>query len=47
MNGGVPFAVVRAISDGGDDEANMNYPQFVKIACAKSVEIICAYLTNL
>lgn len=47
MNGGVPFAVVRAISDGGDDEANMNYPQFVKIACAKSVEIICAYLSNL
>lgn len=47
MNGGVPFAVVRAISDGGDDEANMNYPQFVKIACARSVEIICNYLTNL
>lgn len=47
MNGGVRFAVVRAISDGGDDEANMNYPQFVKIACAKSVEIICSYLTNL
>lgn len=47
MNGGVPFAVVRAISDGGDDEANMNYPQFVKVACARSVDIICAYLTAL
>lgn len=43
----VPFAVVRAISDGGDEAANMNYPQFVKIAAAKSVEIIQAYLTAL
>ena len=47
MNGGVRFAVVRAISDGGDEEANMNYPQFCKIACARSVEIICAYLKGL
>lgn len=42
-----PFCVIRAISDGGDDEANMNYPQFCKLAVAKSVEILEAYLTAL
>ncbi len=44
---GTPFTVLRAISDGGDEAANMNYPQFCKLAVAKSVEIIEAYLRAL
>ena len=40
----LPFAVVRAISDGGNEEAHMSYPQFVKIAAARSVEILEAFL---
>lgn len=40
----VPFTVIRAISDGGDDEAQMDYPQFVKLAAAQSVRIVEAFL---
>lgn len=42
----VPFAVVRAISDGGDEAATMSYPQFVELAAAKSVEILVNFLQN-
>lgn len=41
---GVPFTVIRAISDGGDDKAQMDYPQFVKIAAARSVRIVEEFL---
>ena len=40
----VPFTVIRAISDGGDADAQMDYPQFVKLAAARSVRIVEAFL---
>lgn len=40
----VPFAVIRAISDGGNEEAGMDYPQFVKLAAARSVQLVEEYL---
>ena len=41
---GIPFAVIRAISDGGNEDAAMNYPTFVKIAAAKSAQAVCEFL---
>ncbi len=38
---GVPFAVIRAISDGANDDSKMDYPTFLKMAahnCAMAVE---------
>ncbi len=40
----VPFAVLRSISDGGDDEASMDYPTFKKTAAEKSAAIILKYI---
>ncbi len=40
----VPFAVIRAISDGGNEDASMDYPTFVKIAAAKSADVVRAFL---
>lgn len=42
----IPFAVIRAISDGGNEEAAMDYPTFVKIAAAKSAEVVRAFLRS-
>lgn len=36
----VPFVVIRAISDGGDDDASMSYEQFSEIAAENSIRII-------
>ena len=36
----VPFAVLRAISDGDGGDAAMDYPTFAKKAAARSVEIL-------
>jgi len=41
---GVPFAVLRSISDGGDDDASMDYPTFKKVAAAISTGIILRFL---
>lgn len=38
--GGVPFVVIRAISDGGDDDARMSYDRFVEVAAENSIRII-------
>ena len=43
---GVPFAVLRTISDGGDESAQLDYPEFKEIAAEKSCEIILSYLKN-
>ena len=37
---GVPFAVVRAISDDASGQAQMDYPAFVKMAAARSAALI-------
>ncbi len=42
----VPFAVLRAISDGGNDDAFIDYPQFVHIAAGRAVDILMEYLKN-
>ena len=43
---GVPFAVLRTISDGGDESAQLDYPEFKEIAAEKSCEIILNFLEN-
>ncbi len=37
----VPFVVIRAISDGGDEAAAMSYDKFVRIAAENSVKLLC------
>ena len=41
-----PFAVLRAISDGGDEAAQMDYPTFARMAAANSVRVLVHYLTH-
>ena len=40
----VPFTVLRTISDGGDENAQMDYPSFKEVAAKISCEIIMKYL---
>ncbi|MCI9111994.1 MAG: 5'-methylthioadenosine/adenosylhomocysteine nucleosidase [Eubacterium sp.] len=40
----IPFAVLRSISDGGDEKAQLDYPTFKKIAAEKSTAIILKYI---
>lgn len=42
----VPFGVLRSISDGGDENAQIDYPQFKKIAAEKSTAIIMRYIES-
>ncbi len=41
---GIPFAVLRSISDGGDASAQIDYPAFKHIAAEISTNIIRGYL---
>ena len=41
---GIPFAVLRSISDGGDENALMDYPTFKNIAAKLSTSIILEYI---
>ena len=43
---GVPFAVIRAISDGGDENSHMDYPMFVKMAAARSAAVLRTFLSD-
>lgn len=43
----VPFVVIRAISDGGDEGAAMSYDKFVTIAAENSVKLLCEMLKNI
>lgn len=43
----VDFAIVRAISDGGDEDAQMDYPEFVELAAKKAISLICELLPNM
>lgn len=36
----VPFGVLRAVSDGGDDDAKLSFPEFASMAAANSIRII-------
>ena len=44
---GIPFAVIRAISDGGNEESPMDYPTFVKMAAARSAAVVRAALQRI
>jgi adenosylhomocysteine nucleosidase len=43
----VPCAVMRAISDGGDEAAAMDYPTFAKMAAERAVKAIDRYFAEL
>ncbi len=36
----IPFVVIRAISDGADEEANMSFDQFCKLAAKRSSDLV-------
>ena len=40
----IPFAALRTISDGGDENSQISYPKFKKIAAAKSSRLILDFL---
>lgn len=44
MANSVPFAVLRSISDGGDEDAAIDYPTFKNIAAKLSTSIILNYI---
>jgi len=43
---GVPFAIMRAISDEGDDTAVTDYDRFLEEASERSFAVIASYLKN-
>lgn len=43
---GVPFAVIRAISDSADGDATMDYPTFLPIAAKKSAQLTLELIKN-
>lgn len=43
----IPFAVIRSISDGGDENSQMDFPTFKKIAAEISTAIILEYIKSL
>lgn len=42
----VPCCVMRAISDGGDENAHMDYPTFAVIAAARAARVILKFLES-
>lgn len=42
----IPFAVIRCISDGGNEESQLDYPTFKKIAADISTAIIFDFIKN-
>ena len=44
---GIPFVILRAISDKADDSAEMDYPTFERIAAHRCAEVTCKLATKL
>ncbi len=44
---GIPFVILRAISDKADDSADMDYPTFERIAAHRCAEVTCTLAKNL
>ncbi len=44
---GVPFAVIRSISDGGDENSQIDYPTFKPLAANLSTKILVNYIKTL
>lgn len=47
MMNGVPFGVLRAISDGANDDAVMDYPTFAQMAADNSIKIMVELLKKM
>ena len=45
--GGVKCAVIRSISDNADEGSTTDYGQFVKLAAARSTEVLCRVMEKL
>ena len=43
----VPFLILRAISDGADPNAHMDYPAFTTLAADRSSKVLCALMQTL
>ncbi len=43
----IPFGVLRAISDGANDDSHMDYPEFAKMAANNSIKIILEFLNKI
>ncbi|MGN1328328.1 MAG: 5'-methylthioadenosine/adenosylhomocysteine nucleosidase [Eubacterium sp.] len=43
---GIPFAVLRSISDGGDENSQMDYSTFKKIAAEISTAVVIEYIKS-
>ena len=43
----VPFLILRAISDGADPNAHMDYPAFTTLAADRSSKVLCALVQKL
>ena len=44
---GIPFVILRAISDKADDSADMDYPTFERLAAHRCAEVTCTLAKNL
>ena len=44
---GIPFLIIRAISDKADDSATMDYPAFEKLAIANNVKVMKELVANI
>ena len=40
------YTLTRAISDGGDENSHMDYPTFVKMAAARSADVVQTFLAS-
>ena len=43
----VPFGVLRAISDGGDDESHMSFPEFAELAASNSIKAMTLFMQRI
>ena len=43
----VPFVILRAISDGGDDSAKLSFPEFAALASANSIKVMKNFISKL
>lgn len=43
----IPFGILRAISDGGDDEASLSFPEFAALAAKNSIEVMKKFVEKL
>jgi len=43
----VPFGIIRAISDGGDDSASMDYPTFAAKAAENSIAAVLRFIDSI